>query len=148
MLCFYSKYCAYSRKVMDLIDNSQVRMKCVKICVDDKPRSQLPKTVQAVPTLIDRMSGRVHVGESITTTLFGMGQTSQISQFPGSQITWGDSLLGSLQEGSLLEVVLINFLVMHKQQDLGQGMVVLPIKIKIKASSIFQLSIKGMDNLQ
>lgn len=76
---FYSKYCAHSRKIMGLIDDSHLKQKTVKICVDDKPRSSLPATVQAVPTLIDRVTGDVHVGESITMTLMG-GSQQQIPQ--------------------------------------------------------------------
>ena len=86
---FYSKYCAYSRKVTDLIDNSAVRSKCIKICVDDKPRTALPKTIQAVPTLIDRSSGQVHVGESITTALFGGNMFQQNNQFAPQQESRG-----------------------------------------------------------
>ncbi len=75
---FYSKYCAHSRKIMGLIDDSHLKPKTVKICVDDKSRSSLPATVQAVPTLIDRVSGEVHVGESITMALMSGGQQQRI----------------------------------------------------------------------
>lgn len=62
---FYSKFCEYSQKVISLLNTSPLRSRTLKICVDDKPRSALPSTIQAVPTIIDRLQGDVFVGQSI-----------------------------------------------------------------------------------
>lgn len=80
---FYSKYCAFSRKVMEGLHKSSIRQVLVPICVDDKARSSLPATVQAVPTLIDRSTGEVRVGESIMQLVRGSGQSQPVLSPPG-----------------------------------------------------------------
>ncbi len=65
LVLFYSKYCAFSREVRDAAFQSPLKHKMVQICVDDKAKNTLPTVVKRVPTMIDRQSGDVFVGESI-----------------------------------------------------------------------------------
>ena len=73
LVLFYSKYCALSRQVKDAASQGPLKHKMVQICVDDKSKQHLPAVVKRVPTMIDRQSGDVFVGESI------MGLFAQLS---------------------------------------------------------------------
>lgn len=87
LVLFYSKFCAFSSDVRQKVASGPLKTKLVQICVDDKPRHLLPAAVKRVPTLIDRQTGDVFVGESISKVIASIngsvGSSREMPSMPG-----------------------------------------------------------------
>ena len=65
---FWSKFCKYSQAVLKAMNESPVRHRVFKMCVDDK-HTVIPSIVNQVPTLYMRLEKRAVVGDAIYEVL-------------------------------------------------------------------------------
>lgn len=64
LLFFYSNKCEHSGKALQYLSNSPLQSRVLKVCIDDR-RYAVPDYTHSVPSLLNRITKQVYVGEAV-----------------------------------------------------------------------------------
>ncbi len=64
LLLFYSNKCEHSCKALQYLVHSPLQSRVLKVCIDDR-RYAVPDCIHSVPSLLNRITKQVYVGEAV-----------------------------------------------------------------------------------